>query len=70
MKKFILTSGILYFSSVLFGQNDLDTIKSYILEPVILDAIRINQDIQRSQDAVNILRSSYPGYPSLRSSPG
>ncbi len=47
MKKFILTSGILYFSSVLFGQNELDTIKSYILEPVILDAIRINQDIQR-----------------------
>ncbi|MBK8242310.1 MAG: TonB-dependent receptor [Saprospiraceae bacterium] len=47
MKKFILTSVIIYFSSVIFGQNDKDTIKSYILEPVILDAIRINQDIQR-----------------------
>ena len=47
MKKFILTPVFFYLSTVLFGQNDKDTIKSYILEPVILDAIRINQDIQR-----------------------
>jgi Fe(3+) dicitrate transport protein len=47
MKGLGLITITLLFSTVTFGQNNSDTLKTQILNTVTVEALRINQDIQR-----------------------